>query len=642
MSYGLRYTITQKLRNESDLVLNIYENGYAGTIVTNYQSVKLEIQPNSSNDEPLPSIISSQLNISFVISTQADFDNFPYLLSTDDRKYYVELINGSNKLWVGFLFNDYVQVPFTTGYLQIDLIAIDGLSFLKNIPYYPNWGDDVNGTQNLIKTIADGLNLLNFPTQLSLLTSCSYYASGMLNRTDSTSSDPFYQTYQFRRDYVDNNYYDILNNIVSSFGCRLFQADGMWQIININEISETTRYFTKYTIYPSISITDSGVLNKQVTIQPYSLNNVHFINNSQNKIVRKGYNQVILDAKMESAPNYATNGDFKVLDLSLSNPISGWTFGSSGSASSAIFNQLDDLSNEVQLISGTGGTDYAYLQIGSSIAPLAFRPYMVRPSFTLSFDCQLTGTQTGLVEISLRNSTGGYYYYNSSNTWQNTQTFYTISNNQSFYGGIYQNKSIEVLLTYPNMPGTFESEGYIGVKFYCNSTHQLLYIKNVKITQKVGYPTALSINNQISTNKSTTKNLTQPYGLMQNNFLSKNFLGYLVNSAGGQLVNWYRQGKTESFPSLQFLMAKEYSNLLNRNFGTLESDLGAFQSSVGLLTLDKVYLVQDSSTDALTYNGKKFIANRLNITPQVNETTSFQLVEVSDTDLSTTQIVIYS
>jgi hypothetical protein len=642
MSYGLRYTITQKLRDETTLVLNIYENGYSGTNITSYDAVKLDIQPNSSGDDPLPSVVSSQLNISFVISTQTDFDNFPYLLSTDDRKYYVELVNGSNKLWVGFLFNDYVKVPFTTGYLQIDLIAIDGLSFLKSIPYYPKWGDSVNNSQNLIQTFAEALNLIGFPTQLQLLTSCSYFAEGMNNRSYSTDSDPFYQTYQYRRDYIDNNYYDIIENIVTSFNCRLFQADGLWQVININEVSEATRYFTKYSISPTISVTDSGILNKSVTIQPYVLNNVHFIDNSQNKVVRKGYNQVILDSKMDSCPNYATNGDFKVFDLAQSNPISGWTFNSSGSASSATFNQLDDLSNEVRLYSGTGSGDYAQLYIGNIVAPLTFKPYMVRPSFTLSFDYFIGNGQNGQVEISLRTTGGTVYYYNSSNNWQNTQAYYTITNNNSIFGGIYQSSSINVLLTYPNVPGTYAYEGYIGIRFYCDATHQVLWIKNVKITQKVAFPNSLSVINQISTNKSTIKSLTQPYGLMQNNSISKNYLGYLTDSSGGQLINWYRQGKTEAFFSLQLLIAKEYSNLLNRNFGTLESDLGAFQSSVGLLTLDKVYLVQDSPTNALSYDGKKFIANRLNITPQVNETTSFQLIEVSDTDLSTTQILIYS
>jgi hypothetical protein len=642
MSYVLKYTIKQKLRNNTDLFCNIYDNQYTGSDVINYEGVKLEIQPNSSNDEPLPNLISSQLNISFVISTQTDFDNFPFLLGGDDRRYYVELINGSNKLWVGFLFNDYVQVPFTTGFLQIDLIAIDGISFLQNTPYIPLFGESVNEVQSLLKTIADGLNLINLPNQLNLLTSCSYYAEGMVDRSSNTANETFFQTYQYKRDFIGLTYYDIINNIVTSVGCRLFQADGMWQVININEVADSVRYFTKYQIYPTISVLDSGVLNKNVIIQPFQIDNIHFINNTQNKIVRKGYNLIELTSSFNSAENYITNGDFEIFDLTQSNPISGWTFGSYGSASTSEFVQTDEISNVVKLGSGTASTDYAYLQVGSSIAPFDFKPYMFRPSFTLSFDAFFR-EQNALVEISLTPFGGGtIQYYNTSNNWQYGQTFYNVTPNPSLYGSIYQSVSINVLLTYPNMPSTYVNEGYIGIKFYCNATHQGIWVKNVKMTQKIGFPTNSLISNQISISKSTKKSLTQPYGMVHTSTVIRNFVGYLVNSSGGELINWYRYGKTGTFSSLQFLMAKEISNLLNKNFGTLESDLGAFQSSVGLLTLDKVYLVQDSSTDALSYNNKKFIANRLNITPQVDETTSFQLIEVSNADLETTQKVIYS
>jgi hypothetical protein len=645
MSYGLRYTITQKLRNETNLVLNIYENGYLGINVTNYDAIKLEIQPNASNDEPLPGIISSQLNISFGISTQYDFDNFPYLLTTDDRKYYVELLNNSNKIWVGFLFNDYVQIPFTTGYLQIDLIAIDGLSFLNSMPFVPAFNESVNTIQSFLTTIANGLNLINFPTQLKLLTSCSYYAENMANRSTNTANEPFYQTYQYKRDFLGHTYYDIIDNIVTSLGCRLFQADGLWQVININETAEDTRYYTTYNIYPTISVSSSGILNKNVTIKPYVLDNVHFINNSQNKLVRKGYNVVQLDGQMQSAENYITNGNFKIFDLTQTQPVSGWEFGHSGSLSYSDFVQLDDESNVIKLGSGAAGSDNAYLELKGGITINDFKPYMIRPNFTISFDCWFGGIQSnlsGLVQISLLGSNNVVYYYNNSNTWQTSQTYYTVNNAAGLFANSYGNYSINVILTYPNVPGTYDYEGQIGIKFYCNSSHQIAEIKNVKITQKVGFPTNLSIINQISDSKSTTKSLSQPYGMNQDNYISKNFSGFLFNSSKVELKNWYRYGKTEQFLTLQNLMAKEYSNLLNKNFGTLESDLGAFQSDVGLLTLDKVYLVEDSSTNPLSYNGKKFIANRLNITPQVNETTSFQIVEVSNTDLSTTQFIIYS
>ena len=67
-------------------------------------------------------------------------------------------------------------------------------------------------------------------------------------------------------------------------------------------------------------------------------------------------------------------------------------------------------------------------------------------------------------------------------------------------------------------------------------------------------------------------------------------------------------------------------NLLNKNFATLEAEIGKFETEKGLNYLDKVYLVEDSATNALSYNDKKFMLNRGNVIPQVDEVTSFQLI----------------
>jgi hypothetical protein len=90
------------------------------------------------------------------------------------------------------------------------------------------------------------------------------------------------------------------------------------------------------------------------------------------------------------------------------------------------------------------------------------------------------------------------------------------------------------------------------------------------------------------------------------------------------------------------LMARQYSNLLNKNFGTLEAEIGKFETEKGLNYLDKVYLVQDSATNALSYNDKKFMLNRGNVIPQVDEVTSFQLIEVTNEDNDSVETIKYN
>ena len=136
MPYGIKYTLTQALRDGSNLYVNIYEKDYTGDLVINYDAVNIQLNSNASEDEPLAAIISSQLNISFIVSDE-NYDDFPDLLNFDVRKYFVKVytVDIDYPIWVGFLFNDYVQVPFTTGYVQVDLVAIDGLSFLENTKF---------------------------------------------------------------------------------------------------------------------------------------------------------------------------------------------------------------------------------------------------------------------------------------------------------------------------------------------------------------------------------------------------------------------------------------------------------------------------------------------------------------------------
>ncbi|NDB61604.1 hypothetical protein EB001_24655, partial [bacterium] len=83
----------------------------------------------------------------------------------------------------------------------------------------------------------------------------------------------------------------------------------------------------------------------------------------------------------------------------------------------------------------------------------------------------------------------------------------------------------------------------------------------------------------------------------------------------------------------------QYSNLLNKNFGTLEGDLESFETIKGLNYLDKVYTITDPSTTPLSYNGKKFLMNRATIIPQVDESDSIQIIEITNVDNDSTETI---
>ena len=658
MAYGLRYTLTQILRDGTSSVVNIYEKDYVGVTVLAYDAVNIEIQANSSGDEPLPQIISSQLNISFIIPLADNSSTFPDLLSFDDRRYYVEYKNGVTVLWVGFLFNDYLTVPFTTGYVTVSLIATDGLKFLEYEKYNLIDTESINNIVSLIDVISYCLNVINYPTQLHLITSCSYYAQGMVNRGALIGADPFTQTFQYRRDYLGLNCYEVLTNIITSFGCRLFQSDGKWQILTINEQANTTQYYTEYGIDPFTYI-GAGTLNNNITIAPYASDSIYFIGDSQTKIIRKGYPRVELTSKWEPASNYAHNGDFKAYtDPYSPTGIVGWTGGKIGAPLASIFNFTINNESEyndvfMALFSGTYSSGYqVYLYSGTDLSIPYFLPYISVPSFTVKFQYKIQESgQRAKMNVMVTNpDTGVTWYYNQSETWQNTPAYIWINyagNGEAVSpSSPWSSYSKEFSLIYP-ATGTNVVKGYTRIRIYIDDfagNVSNINVRGINIAQTLSNGTGLRISRYVTDAISTTKQLDQPYGFFTITLTDNNFKGVLFNYIDGDPVrseNWYKYGYGSTYDTLQHLMALQYSNLLNKNFATLEGDLGVFKNATGLNYLNKNVTITDASTNALSYNNRKFIVNRANITPYTNEVNSLQLIETTNTNNDSTVVVEY-
>jgi len=658
MAYGLRYTITQALRDETILQARIYEKDYT-LAVKDYDAINISLDSNASNDEPLAGIISSQLNISF-ITTIEDGEDFPTILSFDIRKYFVKLYNAESLIWCGFLFNDYVSVPFTTGNVQVDLLAIDGLSFLEYTDFIYEESLSINGTNRLIDVIAETLNVINYPDPIELLTSCSYYAEGMFDRGDASGDEPFSQTYQYRRDFVGLNYYKVLDNIVKSFGCRLFQSDGKWQLLAINQMDLATRYFTNYVIYPTVSNAGSGTIDKNIAIQPYSEGNVHFVNNSQNKIVRKGYPKVIVKGNFNYANNYVHNGNFKGYYNIITTPPSvypfpyGWDYFTSSTPNQIYVNLTidDDLSSNTLSIQKPIGVGlYSQVEMGVPVStsfPLySYLPYMNGPSFNINFTYRIgiSGNKAKMIVMITNPSTAITYYYNSSNEWQTAYTFIDINKADEEN---YSDYSLKVLINTENTPSGASVKGYVKLRFVVDGgtpfpQYESISLRSVSITQNYNTIRSVDITRQVGNENTTIKEIEQPYGSFLNSYAVNNNLGNLVNSSGISYENWYRYPDTTNvFELLPMLIARQYSNLLSKNFGTLEADLGSFKTAKGLNYLDKVYTVEDASTNALSYNNKKFMLNRGNIIPQIDEVTSFQLIEITNEDNDSVETIKYN
>jgi hypothetical protein len=636
MAYGLRYTLTQELRDGLSQVVKIYEEDYVGATVTTYQATSVSIQPNSNEEDPIGGIISSQMDVSFLISTEEDYENFPQLLNFNDFKYYVELVINGNIKWKGFLFNDYINVQFTTGNQEVSFTCIDGLSFLKFINYESEVS--INDLISLLNIIGQGLNKIVYPNMTFIYACCSYYADTMFDRSDAAGDEPFKQAYQYRRDLLNLDYFTILDNIVKGFGCRLFQANGDWYILPMNQMASTI-YYTRYVVEDVPSNSGNGILDNLINIQPYAEGNVHFVNNGQTKIVRKGYPTIITNVPYTYAINYIHNPDLKQIDGS-GFPV-GWDKNEVGTGVVTLNQFPDSQFNTFSLFLPLSGSGTASVNMGEFPSDFAYLPQMFGAEGTLSFDFR--GAMRVYIEILIKIG-GGYtaYYLKSDGTWTTVSSYIDVA---STTGTSFDSKSITLPLGEQNTSsGKIVVEGYVSCAFLITGNGQGATIKNFQLTQSAGDLKQVVVTRSINENQ-ISKSIDLKYGLIYPDlfvYINDNYINRLSDVNGNILTGWYRYGKAaESFPNLPQLIMRQYSNLLNRNIATLEGDIGNYTSSVGMIYLDKTYTIQDASTNALSYDGKKFLINRLTTNPYLSEVNSVQLIEVIDQDNASTETLQY-
>ena len=626
MAYGLRYTISQILRNENTQIIEIYEQDYVEDIVKTYTPTSIILQPNSSEEYPYPSIISSQLNFNIILETEDDYDQFPDVLSKNDRKYWVVYKEESTVIWRGFLFNDYSEIGFSTGINQASLVCIDGISFLQDQEYEFEITDSINTTQQWLDLIFVGLRFLGYPEDLYLVIACSFYAEGMLTRADGDSYEPFAQTYQYRRDFVGVSFYDIIENMLRTFNCRMYQSNGDWWITSTMEVAAPTRYYTKYDVGDYATIDSSGVLDNVINIAPYEYGNVHFIDNSQTKILRKGFYNIQLRNRYSSPINLIHNADLKEIigGSGAIPPLTAYGFFTTltGTATATAIVYDNEQFNSYYLTAGTGD---AILQILDSSNPYFYTPYV--GGFPLSFSVEHKNGVAMKIQVALLNTGSGNKYLDNNGDWQtNSNTYITFP----AWDGSDPWATFTLTIP-PFFVGLFSTTflmGFLNIKILVetNSTE----VRNFILTQGQTEVQYAVISNSSTEDKSTLKVFEIPYGQVYPNAngLQVLTLGSLYDSNGIFLENWYFEYLIAGGAQILSSLARQYIKIYQRNIATLEADLGAIQADNGYINLDKVYTVTDPSTGNLSYNDKQFALNRLTTNSYNDQVNGVQLIEI--------------
>jgi hypothetical protein len=627
MAYQNKYKATFATKTGKTAYLYLQEDAYGGSLIE-YQGVSLNLQYIPTSDDPFEPIYASQLGV--VLDVTDNLADVPDFTTLNDRKYFAKLFLDANLEWSGWVLCDNVQISYSTGRKQLSFNAVDGLGLLKSIPLPIANTTDINSINSLLYFIRLCLNGVGFPTNPNIMTVCSYYANGMEDRAIHSYSEPFNQTYLPYRTFIDNGVtyissFDVLSNIVKSFGCRLFQAGGKWWIVAVNEFANENNWFTEYTYTGTVASSGSN-LNTLSTIQGYAGNTsgLYFLDNSQLKIMKKGFNKVEYNYDVSIAETYISNGNFRpYVDLYVSN----WSvdFHGVGSSVTIVDNATDSFA-QYRLIKGTTSlTNDASIQIASGSYPKIIGG--VRLTFSWIFQGQdLSASPRGFVYLLLTDGSNNYWW--NGTAWVTSYQFYTVPPYTGGGGDAVNSFNFKTAVT--------PIAGEIHFKYSLEAgTGTFAQLSNMSLTvtpliNKIYY------FSYINDTKDYVKSIDIPYG----NFTSGSYYpvekGILLLSNGNNPSTWYEYGSATTFPSLVQLLIQKFTNIYARNIINLDCNLSSFSTSNGILNASKLFKATDTDPSQINVANNSYMLGNSTIS-YPNDETQATLLQISNTNITATK-----
>lgn len=656
MAYNLKYQITAATKNDEVAVVEMYIDDTVAEVIE-YPATSIQLQYIPKSDNIYEPIYASQLNVS--IDVTDDQDNLPDFTTLDDRKYLVKLLIDGNLYWQGWVLSDLVEYSFTTGRKQLAFNAIDGLGMLDYIPFTFTETNVVGNTklspQTVLYYLYTCLDVIGFPDGLNLITACSYYADGMDNRGDGSQYEPFNQSY-LRPVYFQNDdeTYEtcliVLSKILKSFGCKLYQANGKWMIVAVNEFAAAPyfayTYFTEYS--PSGSLVTSGTFNTLSEVQPYTGNTsgLYFVDNSQFKIFKKGYNNFTYNYDITYSPNYISNFNLKNLTSGFPTLWNSFTQGTGGSIT--VVSKPYEASDWFNITLGVGSGITAFSEVNTN--PSGYVTENDTLTYKQTFYEQTVDKVRGQIQIQLTGIGMGapIYYINKDGIWQDS----SVAPFDNYYEVdlVEEDKINEVSITTPPIP----FNGTLAIT-YMLTEDVYNCANNVKIgafsltfespLTKIKSTSIIDANNQYQLELDLPLGYPIYDGDGVNRTQANMAYGTIQQLVDGNFVSatgWYRYGPFSApTDGLSQTIMKEYINNYRRNLINVDCNLFGITTSNGNFAANKLLQILDTDPAQINIEEKRYMTGNMTI-DIVNCESQATLLDISNEEISSTIETIFT
>jgi hypothetical protein len=620
MAYYDKYKITYATKTSKTVYLYLQEDLPSAPTLIEYIGVDISLQYIPSGDDIYEAMYASEL--SCTIDVTDNLANIPDFVTVNDRKYFAKLYLGSDLEWCGYTLSDNISISYSTGRKQLSFNCVDGLGMLRNIPLNINSvGNRTNSQLSVLTYILTCLNSLSFPTNPNLMTVCSYFALDMNDRADGTQYEPFSQTYlpirTFKNDdYTYENSFDVLEKIIKSFGCRLFQAGGKWWVVAINEFANENNYFTQYT-YTGTLVSSGSNLNTLSQIQGYTGNTsgLYFINNEQFKLILKGFNRVQTSIDINQDKNLVDNGNLKIYP-NLSSAPQSWTVTNVGVGSSFyIVDNATESYAQITLVRAGGG---GYTRMINNFMPKISAYATI--NYSMLFLNGGSGTR-GYVSMTVFDGTTTYYL-NNNKDWQSSAS-----------SGYIVPEGANGEFSFSTLPCPIS--GQLTVEFN-NQIGNTCTVTQFVVTAEYDY-NKVDYFAYINNNKEYIKEADIPFGY-QGVAGFPTSVGVFLKSDGAPLLNWYRFGMTGLYDSMTQLLMRQYINSYGANIINIDCSVSSFVTTNATYPyLNASKMIKSTDTDPAQINvaSNSYMLGNSSI-DYVDNSMNGTLLEISNTDITAT------
>lgn len=240
---AIQYTIPIRSYDDTRWRANIYSDSYSGQVTqlkgSDGQSMIIEYA--GDTDDHFGVFITSSLTLN--ILNENNSIDINQLQNAADREYRIEIQREDVLYWVGYMIAEDIEQPLRSDAYTVKLTAICGLSLLADMDYVHNNLPPANGgaircPMNYIRQILFAVSNLNVPIPIR-------WTNGLVNAVFE-GQDVFIGSVQWSprgegfnsvdvssgKSLPKKNRY-ILEGILKSMQCRIYQANGKWFIRRI-------------------------------------------------------------------------------------------------------------------------------------------------------------------------------------------------------------------------------------------------------------------------------------------------------------------------------------------------------------------------------------------------------------------------